>query len=117
MTIERYIPAEIEDKWYKRWMEQNLFAPSMDKAAQSFCIVIPPPNVTGSLHMGHAWDNAIQDILIRWERMRGKNTLWIPGTDHAGIALQWMVEQNLRERGLTKEDIGREKFLEEAATP
>ena len=114
MTIERYIPAEIEDKWYKRWTEQNLFAPSMDSAAPPFCIVIPPPNVTGSLHMGHAWDNAIQDILIRWERMRGKNTLWIPGTDHAGIALQWMVEQNLRERGLTKEDIGREKFLEEA---
>ena len=114
MTIDRYIPSDIESKWYERWMAQNLFAPSMDTGAQPFCIVIPPPNVTGSLHMGHAWDNAIQDILIRWKRMQGKNTLWIPGMDHAGIALQWMVEQNLRDRGQTKEDIGREKFLEEA---
>ncbi|MCZ6533045.1 MAG: valine--tRNA ligase [SAR324 cluster bacterium] len=114
MTIERYIPSEIEQRWYKHWMEQKLFAPSMDTSADPFCIVIPPPNVTGSLHMGHAWDSAIQDILIRWERMRGKNTLWIPGMDHSGIALQWMVERNLRERGQTKEELGREKFLAEA---
>ena len=114
MTIDRYTPAEIEDKWYEHWMARNLFAPSMDSGAQSFCIVIPPPNVTGSLHMGHAWDEVIQDILIRWSRMQGKNTLWLPGMDHAGIALQWMVERNLRDRGLTKEEIGREKFLEEA---
>ena len=114
MTIDRYIPAEIEDKWYDQWMAQNLFAPSMDTNAESFCIVIPPPNVTGSLHMGHAWDEVVQDILVRWNRMLGKNTLWVPGMDHAGIAMQWMVERNLSERGLTKEGIGREKFLEEA---
>ena len=116
MTIGRYNPAKIESKWYRQWMEQNMFAPSMDTSKPHFCIVIPPPNVTGSLHMGHAWDNTIQDILVRWERMRGKNTLWIPGMDHAGIATQWMVEKSLRERGLTKEDLGREKFLAEAWT-
>lgn len=113
MSIERYDPAKIESKWYRNWMKENLFAPSMGKGQESFCIVIPPPNVTGSLHMGHAWDNTIQDILVRWARMEGKNALWIPGTDHAGIATQWMVEKLLRERGTTKEEIGRETFLEE----
>ena len=113
MTLERYQPAEIEDKWYRQWMEQNLFRPSMDKSKESFCIVIPPPNVTGSLHLGHAWDETVQDVLIRWKRMLGFNTLWIPGMDHAGIATQWMVERLLRERGSSKEELGREKFLEE----
>ena len=114
MTLEKYNPAEIEDKWYQYWMERNLFAPTMDDAKEAFCIVIPPPNVTGSLHMGHAWDNTIQDILTRWQRMHGKNTLWLPGMDHAGIATQWMVERQLRDQGQTKEELGREKFLEEA---
>jgi len=113
MTTERYLPAEIEDKWYQHWMAQNRFLPSMDKDAESFCIVIPPPNVTGSLHLGHAWDETVQDMLIRWKRMCGYNTLWIPGTDHAGIATQWMVERILRDRGTSKEELGREKFLEE----
>ena len=113
MSLNRYDPALIETKWYQYWLDQNLFAPSGEPGRESFCIVIPPPNVTGSLHMGHAWDNTIQDILIRWARMEGLNTLWIPGTDHAGIATQWMVEKILRDRGTTKEEIGREAFLEE----
>ncbi|MEE8435960.1 MAG: class I tRNA ligase family protein, partial [bacterium] len=113
MSLNRYDPAQIETKWYQYWLDQNLFIPSGETGRESFCIVIPPPNVTGSLHMGHAWDNTIQDILIRWARMEGLNTLWIPGTDHAGIATQWMVEKILRDRGTTKEEIGREAFLEE----
>ncbi len=111
MSLDRYDPAAIELKWYRYWLDRNLFAPAMGSGQEPFCIVIPPPNVTGSLHMGHAWDNTVQDILIRWARMEGKNALWIPGTDHAGIATQWMVEKLLRERGTTKEAIGREAFL------
>ncbi|MCH8883897.1 MAG: valine--tRNA ligase, partial [SAR324 cluster bacterium] len=113
MGLNRYDPAAIEFKWYRFWLDRNLFAPPMGPGQKPFCIVIPPPNVTGSLHMGHAWDNTVQDILIRWARMDGKNALWIPGTDHAGIATQWMVENQLRARGLTKEKIGREAFLKE----
>ncbi|MBI4082067.1 MAG: valine--tRNA ligase [Candidatus Lambdaproteobacteria bacterium] len=112
MTTDRYNPAAIEEKWYQHWLERGLFRPAMVPGREPFCIVIPPPNVTGSLHMGHAWDNALQDILIRWKRMQGYNTLWIPGTDHAGIATQWMVERELRKEGLTKEQLGRERFLE-----
>ena len=114
MRLDRYDPSRIEEKWYRHWLETKRFAPSMAPGRESFCIVIPPPNVTGSLHMGHAWDETIQDILIRWRRMAGDNTLWIPGTDHAGIATQWMVEQELGRRGLTKEALGRERFVEEA---
>jgi valyl-tRNA synthetase len=113
MSLNRYDPAGIELKWYKHWLDKNLFAPPMGSNREPFCIVIPPPNVTGSLHMGHAWDNAVQDILIRWARMEGRNALWIPGTDHAGIATQWMVERMLRERGSSKEAIGREEFLKQ----
>jgi valyl-tRNA synthetase len=113
MSLQRYDPAAIESKWYRFWMERNLFAPTMGAGQEPFCIVIPPPNVTGSLHMGHAWDYTVQDILIRWARMEGRNALWIPGTDHAGIATQWMVEKLLRERGTSKEALGREAFLEE----
>ncbi|HKJ00736.1 MAG TPA: valine--tRNA ligase [bacterium] len=113
MSLNRYDPTAIERKWYTYWLDNNLFAPSMGSGQEPFCIVIPPPNVTGSLHMGHAWDNTIQDILIRWARMEGRNALWIPGTDHAGIATQWMVEKALRNRGTTKEEIGREAFLKE----
>ncbi|MDH4122190.1 MAG: valine--tRNA ligase [Deltaproteobacteria bacterium] len=111
MELDRYSPALLEEKWYRYWTDRGLFQPSMDKNRPPFCIVIPPPNVTGSLHMGHAWDNTLQDLLIRWERMRGKNTLWVPGTDHAGIATQWMVEKMLRKDGKTKEGLGREAFL------
>jgi len=113
MSLNRYNPAGIESKWYRYWQDNNLFRPSGDTEQESFCIVIPPPNVTGSLHMGHAWDNTVQDILIRWMRMEGRNTLWIPGMDHAGIATQWMVESQLRARGTSKEEIGREAFLKE----
>ena len=112
MAVDRYSPAEIEGKWYRQWLQDNRFAPSMAPGRESFCIVIPPPNVTGSLHMGHAWDETLQDVLIRWSRMRGLTTLWIPGTDHAGIATQWMVEKLFRAQGKTKHDVGRRKFEE-----
>ena len=112
MNLNRYVPAELEGKWYAYWLGNGLFAPAAaSRRPGSFCIVIPPPNVTGSLHMGHAWDNALQDILIRWKRMQGFKTLWIPGTDHAGIATQWMVEKMLRDENQTKEQIGRDAFL------
>ena len=108
-----YNPHGTEDKIYKMWEEGGFFKPCEDKSRPPFSIVIPPPNVTGQLHMGHALDETLQDILIRYKRMRGFNTLWVPGTDHAGIATQIKVEENLRkEEGLTRYDLGREKFLE-----
>ena len=108
-----YNPHGTEDKIYRMWEEGGYFKPSEDKSKKPFSIVIPPPNVTGQLHMGHALDETLQDILIRYKRMRGFNTLWVPGTDHAGIATQIKVEENLRkEEGLTRYDLGREKFLE-----
>ncbi|MBI5700820.1 valine--tRNA ligase [Candidatus Saganbacteria bacterium] len=105
-----YDPQKVEQKWYKFWEENGLFKPNT-KAEVPFTIVIPPPNVTGSLHMGHALDNSIQDVLIRYKRMKGFKTLWIPGTDHAGIATQNVVERELKKEGKRKEDLGREKFL------
>jgi len=107
-----YDPGQVEAKWYEFWKENNYFAPSNDHSRKSFSIVMPPPNVTGSLHLGHALDNTLQDILTRWRRMQGYNTLWLPGTDHAGIATQARVEESLAQEGLTKHDLGREKFLE-----
>ncbi|MEI6831165.1 MAG: valine--tRNA ligase [Candidatus Omnitrophota bacterium] len=109
---KQYNPKEIEDKWYKYWEDNNLFAakPALDKS--SYSIVIPPPNVTGALHMGHALNNTIQDILIRYQRMKGKNVLWMPGTDHAGIATQNVVEKTLAKEGLKRQDLGRDKFIE-----
>ncbi len=108
-----YAPNEIEEKIYNTWNEKGYFRPCADKNAPSFTIVIPPPNVTGQLHMGHALDETLQDILIRYKRMQGFSTLWVPGTDHAGIATQIKVEENLRvNEGLTRYDLGREKFLE-----
>ena len=108
-----YNPHGTEDKIYRMWEEGGYFKPSEDKSKKPFSIVIPPPNVTGQLHMGHALAETLQDILIRYKRMRGFNTLWVPGTDHAGIATQIKVEENLRkEEGLTRYDLGREKFLE-----
>ncbi|MBI5399039.1 valine--tRNA ligase [Candidatus Saganbacteria bacterium] len=106
-----YDPTEVEQKWYKIWEESGLFKPEEDSAKLSFTIVIPPPNVTGSLHMGHALNNSIQDLLIRYKRMNGFNALWIPGTDHAGIATQNVVERELKKEGKTKDDLGREKFI------
>ena len=112
MKLVRYNPQDLESKWYQQWLTNNLFAPDAQSNGEPFCIVIPPPNVTGSLHMGHAWDSTLQDILIRWKRMQGFRALWIPGTDHAGIATQWMVESQLRAAGTSKEQIGRNAFLE-----
>ena len=108
-----YDPASFEDRIYKNWCEKNYFAPDPDPKKPPFSVVIPPPNVTGQLHMGHALDETLQDILVRTKRMQGYSTLWVPGTDHAGIATQIKVEENLRvNEGLTRYDLGREKFLE-----
>jgi valyl-tRNA synthetase len=109
----RYTPQETEDKWYKEWEDKKLFAakPALDK--KPYTIVIPPPNVTGILHMGHALNNTIQDILIRYNRMKGSETLWMPGTDHAGIATQNVVERKLAKENKKRQDVGREKFVEE----
>ncbi len=110
---KNYAPREFEDRIYKNWCDKNYFAPDPDKKKPAFSIVIPPPNVTGQLHMGHALDETLQDILVRTKRMQGYSALWVPGTDHAGIATQIKVEENLRvNEGLTRYDLGREKFLE-----
>ncbi|WP_027366172.1 valine--tRNA ligase [Desulfotruncus alcoholivorax] len=107
-----YDPHAVEGRWYTYWEDEKFFRSTVDPDKKPFCIVIPPPNVTGQLHMGHALDNTLQDILIRWRRMQGYNALWLPGTDHAGIATQAKVEEQLRNEGLSKYDLGREKFLE-----
>ena len=107
-----YEPKTVEEKWYKYWEENGYFNAKEDDGKEPYTIVIPPPNVTGSLHMGHALNNTLQDILIRWQRMKGKSALWMPGMDHAGIATQNVVERLLKEEGKTKDDLGREKFVE-----
>ena len=108
-----YDPSAVEEKLYKFWNDSGFFGAEVDETKKPFTIVIPPPNVTGQLHMGHAFDETLQDILIRFKRMQGYSALWMPGTDHAGIATQIKVEENLRkEEGLTRYDLGREKFLE-----
>ena len=110
---KNYNPSEFEDRIYQNWCDKSYFKPSDDDKKPAFSIVIPPPNVTGQLHMGHALDETLQDILVRAKRMQGYSTLWVPGTDHAGIATQIKVEEALRnEEGLTRYDLGREKFLE-----
>ncbi len=106
-----YDPEPIEDKWYDRWMGSGLFQAPADGGGESFSIVIPPPNVTGSLHMGHAFNHTFQDIMCRYKRMNGFNVLWLPGTDHAGIATQNVVERRLAGEGKTRHDIGREEFI------
>ncbi len=107
-----YDPQSFEKKWYKFWEENKLFHAEVDKSKKPYSMVIPPPNVTGQLHMGHALDNTLQDILIRFRRMQGYNAVWIPGCDHAGIATQAKVEAALREEGTNRYELGREKFLE-----
>ena len=107
-----YDPHATEDALYKFWEESGFFHAEVDKSKEPFTIVIPPPNVTGQLHMGHAFDETLQDILIRTKRMQGYNALWMPGTDHAGIATQIKVEESLREKGETRFDYGREKFVD-----
>ncbi|MDD4870992.1 MAG: class I tRNA ligase family protein, partial [Kiritimatiellae bacterium] len=102
-----YDPKQIEAKWYRLWQERKLFHGDSSRGGEPYCIVIPPPNVTGILHMGHALNNTIQDILVRWRRMQGRNVVWMPGTDHAGIATQNVVEKALRKEGKSREDLGR----------
>ncbi len=111
---DKFNPKDFEDRLYADWEEKGYFKPSMDKTKEAFCIMMPPPNVTGKLHMGHALDDTIQDILIRYKRMRRYNTLWLPGSDHAAISTEMKVVQKLAKEGKTKQDLGREKFLEEA---
>jgi len=107
-----YDPAQVEGRIYEKWVNGGYFHAEPDPGRKPFCIVIPPPNVTGALHIGHALDNTLQDILVRYRRMQGYATLWLPGTDHAGIATQNVVERELRKDGLTRHDLGREKFVE-----
>ena len=109
---DKYNPKDFEEKIYKEWEEAEAFKPSMDKTKEPYCIMMPPPNVTGKLHMGHALDGTLQDILIRFKRMQGYNTLWLPGSDHAAISTEMKVVEALKEEGKTKKEIGREKFLE-----
>jgi len=109
---KQYNPKETEDKWYRFWEENNLFSAKVSPDKKSYSIVIPPPNVTGILHMGHALNNTIQDILIRYHKMKGFETLWMPGTDHAGIATQNVVEKSLAKEGLSRQQLGRDKFIE-----
>ena len=114
MLDKEYDPKDIEQKWYDFWLEKKLFhADAQDVTRPSFSIVIPPPNITGVLHMGHALNNTLQDILVRYKRMDGYNTLWMPGTDHAGIATQNVVERHLAERGTSRHALGREEFIAE----
>ena len=105
-----YSPKDIEQRWYQQWEAKGYFEPSGE--GESYCIMIPPPNVTGTLHMGHAFQDTVMDALIRYHRMKGSNTLWQPGTDHAGIATQMLVERKLNAEGQTRHDLGREKFIE-----
>ena len=107
-----YNPKEIEDKLYQKWCENKYFHAEVDRSKKPFTIVMPPPNITGKLHMGHALDNTMQDILIRYKRMQGYNALWIPGTDHAAISTEVKVTNQLKDEGIDKKELGREKFLE-----
>lgn len=111
---DKYNPKEFEEKLYEKWEKSGYFKPDDDKEKETFTIMMPPPNVTGKLHMGHALDDTIQDILIRFKRMQGYRTLWLPGTDHASISTEMKVVQKLASEGIKKEDLGREKFIEEA---
>jgi valyl-tRNA synthetase len=106
-----YNPHKIEDKWYNFWIENNFFHAEEDSDKKPFSIVIPPPNITGSLHMGHALNNTLQDIIARYKRMQGYNVLWMPGTDHAGIATQNVVERDIMKKGFTRQSLGREEFI------
>lgn len=108
----KYQPQEVEAGRYEEWLKKDLFKPSEDQTKEPYSIVIPPPNVTGKLHLGHAWDTTLQDIIIRQKRMQGYDTLWLPGMDHAGIATQAKVEEKLAQEGISRYDLGREKFIE-----
>ncbi|UCD04629.1 MAG: class I tRNA ligase family protein, partial [candidate division WOR-3 bacterium] len=109
----RYDPAQIETKLYDFWQESKFFTPDINSDKPPYTIMIPLPNVTGRLTLGHVLNNSLQDILVRYKKLTGHETLWLMGMDHAGIATQVVVEEKLRSRGMTKEDLGREKFVEE----
>jgi valyl-tRNA synthetase len=109
---KEFRPESVESAWYARWLSLDLFRAQPDADRAPFVIVIPPPNITGTLHVGHALDNTLQDVLVRWHRMKGDDTLWLPGIDHAGIATQMVVERELRQSGQSRHEIGRERFLE-----
>ena len=111
---DKFNPKDFEEKLYSEWEEKGYFKPSDDRTKEPYCIMMPPPNVTGKLHMGHALDGTIQDILIRFKRMQGYNTLWLPGTDHAAIATEVKVVEKMKKEGLSKEDVGRDGFLKRA---
>src|SRR5437867_10794359 len=113
MQIDKiYEPQRFEPHWSRWWIDQGIFQASPKAGGRMFSLVIPPPNVTGSLHMGHMLEHTEIDAVVRWRRMRGDNTLWLPGTDHAGIATQMVVERKLAEEGLDRRQMGREKFVE-----
>ena len=107
-----YNAADVEGRIYAFWMEKGYFSPTIDPEKQPFVVIMPPPNVTGELHLGHALTAAVEDVLCRWHRMMGQPTLWLPGKDHAGIATQWVVEQQLAREGTSRQELGRERFLE-----
>ena len=109
---DRYEPAAVEERWYPEWEKRGYFRADPESTKPPYCIVIPPPNVTGSLHIGHALDHTLIDALVRRRRMQGYNTLWLPGMDHAGIATQNVVERELAKEGLSRHDLGREAFVE-----
>src|SRR5210317_1878141 len=112
----KYDPSSYEKRWWDYWTNNNLFHADAKSPKPKYSIVIPPPNVTDRLHMGHGLNNTIQDVLIRFERMRGRETLWLPGTDHAGIATQNVVERLIAKEGLKRQDLGREAFVERVWT-
>ncbi len=112
LLSKAYDPSQVEDRWYQHWLDKGYFKPEADPAKKPFVIIMPPPNVTGELHLGHALTATLEDIMIRWHRMKGEPTLWLPGIDHAGIAAQVVVERDLAKKGLTRQQLGREKFLE-----
>ena len=114
MLNKTYDPGQVEEKIYEMWMDKGYFRAETDENKEPYCIVIPPPNITGQLHMGHALDNTLQDILTRWRRMQGYSALWLPGTDHASIATEVKIVEKLAEEGLTKKDLGRDEFLKRA---
>ena len=107
---DKFNPKDFEENLYENWEKKGYFKPSDDKTKEPYCIMMPPPNVTGKLHMGHALDDTIQDILIRYKRMQGYRTLWLPGTDHASISTEMKVVQKLNAEGKSKQELGREKF-------
>ncbi|MEG0978894.1 MAG: class I tRNA ligase family protein, partial [Oscillospiraceae bacterium] len=111
---KHYDPQEVEDRIYSSWIDGDYFHAKLDTNKSPYTIVIPPPNITGQLHMGHALDNTLQDILIRYRRMQGFDALWIPGTDHASIATEAKIVEAMAKEGITKDDLGRDKFLERA---